>query len=371
MHITVEIYRPHTEFLGFSWTGSDGIVHYYKFLVLPFGLSSACYVFTKLTRPLISKWRREGKMVSMFLDDGFGCNSSYDITLMMGIEIKHDLLSSGFIPNAEKSVWSPVQVLPFLGTLLNSRDGQISIPDTRLSKVKSTISDVLTDLKVHRRVGVRKLASLVGQIISMSVVIGHMAQIMTRCLSIDVVKAYGWDSYITVSEESLCQIKFWRTTLDAINSKDIFESYKCTKVVYSDASSTGFAGYIVSAADGFSHGTWSPDESVKSSTWRELVAVYRVLQSLVHLLVNQRVKWFTDNQGVASIVCKGSMKPELQNIAMQIYSVCLVNSVRLDIEWVPRSENEKVDYLSKIVDNDDWGLSFTLTCCKKGLVPLR
>ena len=47
----VEIFRPHTTFLGFAWSDNFGTVHFYKFLVLPFGLSSACYVFTLLTRP--------------------------------------------------------------------------------------------------------------------------------------------------------------------------------------------------------------------------------------------------------------------------------------------------------------------------------
>jgi len=68
----VEIYSPHTEYLGFSWFDQFGNVVYYKFTVLPFGISSACYLFTKLCRPLVNKWRGEGKMVSMFLDDGFG-----------------------------------------------------------------------------------------------------------------------------------------------------------------------------------------------------------------------------------------------------------------------------------------------------------
>lgn len=76
----VEIFSPHTEYLGFSWPDKSGKVIFYKFLVLPFGLSTACYVFTKLTRPLIAKWRSEGKMVLMFLDDGFGCNRSYNST---------------------------------------------------------------------------------------------------------------------------------------------------------------------------------------------------------------------------------------------------------------------------------------------------
>jgi len=57
------------------------------------------------------KWRGEGKMVSMFLDDGFGCNKSYDTTVMIATQIKQDLLNSGFIPNDTTSVWVPVQEL--------------------------------------------------------------------------------------------------------------------------------------------------------------------------------------------------------------------------------------------------------------------
>jgi hypothetical protein len=45
----VDIYEPHTEFLGFSWT-VNGCITFLKFIVLPFGLSTACYLFTKLTR---------------------------------------------------------------------------------------------------------------------------------------------------------------------------------------------------------------------------------------------------------------------------------------------------------------------------------
>jgi hypothetical protein len=88
---------------------------------------------------------------------------------------------------------------------------------------------------------------------------------------------------------------------------------------------------IVTTADGFSHGIWSVEESAKS-TWCELVAVYRILKSMVHLLANQRVKWFTDNQGVVSIVSKGSMKSDLQSFAMSIYKICMINSVVLDTE---------------------------------------
>lgn len=207
----IEIYRPHREYLGFSWTNKDGIQLFYKFLVLPFGLSSACYIFTKVTRPLISKWRAEGKSVLMFLDDGFGCAKTEENTKDLVVQIKNDLLLSGFIPNAKKSVWEPAQVIEFLGTVLNSSSGVIYIPTRRLDKAFRTVSEILSSLKIHRRVTARKVASLIGQLISMSVVTGHVSQIMTRALSIDILNAAYWDSYLVLSNDCIDQLRFWET----------------------------------------------------------------------------------------------------------------------------------------------------------------
>ena len=261
------------------------------------------------------------------------------------------------MPNATKCVWVPVQMLEFLGVMLDSLRGVIYIPNRRLDKALNTIVEIISVMKVHRNVKVIKVASIVGQIISMSVVIGHISQIMTRYLSADVLEAKHWEQYIQISEESMKQLVFWKDNIKLINSKDIFESQKCTKIVFSDASSTGYAGYEVSTVNGVSHGMWAENEAVKSSTWRELVAVYRVLSSLVHILANQRVKWYTDNQGVKSIVSKGSMKIDLQNVAYDIFKLCMRKSISLEMEWIPRSENERADYASKIVDYDDWGIS--------------
>ncbi|XP_068204679.1 uncharacterized protein [Palaemon carinicauda] len=296
----------------------------------------------------------------MFLDDGYGCSQSLDGAIKLSQHIKNDLLSSGFIPNATKCIWSPTQVLEFLGVMLDSGNSSIFIPDRRLLKCINAISEILTSIKVHRYVHVKKVASCIGQIISMSVVIGKVSQIMTRNLSIDVLAASHWDQYIKISDESKRQLEFWQISLSELNIKHTNVSFQCSKIVYSDASSTGFAGYAVSAKTGISYGTWSIEESLKSSTWRELVAVYRVLQSLGHILTGQRVKWFTDNQGVEAIVSKGSMKVELQSIAIDIFRFCIAKSILLEIEWIPRTMNEKADYLSKIIDIDDWGISFEI-----------
>ena len=47
----IEIFPDHRQYLGFSWRFDFG-VKYFVFSVLPFGLSSAPYIFTKLVRAL-------------------------------------------------------------------------------------------------------------------------------------------------------------------------------------------------------------------------------------------------------------------------------------------------------------------------------
>jgi len=100
-----------------------------------------------------------------------------------------------------------------------------------------------------------------------------------------------------------------------MNQASMIECCNFSKRVYSDASKAGFGGYEVSTVNGIAHGQWTSEESVQSSTWRELVAVYRVFKrSLCHILSMHKVKRYLDNQTITSIVRKGSMKPELQCI---------------------------------------------------------
>ena len=51
-------------------------------------------------------------------------------------------------------------------------------------------------------------------------------------------------------------------------------------VVFTDASATGFAGYTVEHGCHIAHGQRKEEERAKSSTWREMAAVDRVLKAL-------------------------------------------------------------------------------------------
>ena len=42
---------------------------------------------------------------------------------------------------------------------------------------------------------------------------------------------------------------------------------------------------------------------------------------------------------------------------LAIFSISLSQHIHIEPEWIPREDNEVADYLSRIVDYDDWSLS--------------
>ena len=110
----VDIFPAHQTYLGFSWI-FQGAVKYFCFTVLPFGLTSTPYIFTKLLRPLAKLWRFNGVKIVVFIDDGCGTESSFELTKVHSDIVRCSLRDVGFIINSTKSMWTPVQSLIWLG----------------------------------------------------------------------------------------------------------------------------------------------------------------------------------------------------------------------------------------------------------------
>ena len=103
----VGIVTHHQQLLGFSWLFSNGKRRYFTFRVLPFGLSSACYLFTKLLRPLVTRWRSMGHVSLVYIDDGIsGASDKLSVKAASFIQ-RRDLNRSGLKCNEAKSNWEP------------------------------------------------------------------------------------------------------------------------------------------------------------------------------------------------------------------------------------------------------------------------
>jgi len=138
----------------------------------------------------------------------------------------------------------------------------------------------------------------------------------------------------------------------------------CELDVYSDASGTGYGGYILGNNKRDAFGVWTEFESKESSTWLEVEAVNRLLPGFASVLGGRSVRWHVDNMNVVRILKKGSMKPHLQDIVIQIIVFARANNIVLVPKWVPREMNTLADTLSRrgFSDCDDWQVSLETFC---------
>ena len=99
----VNIHEDFHKYLGFQWSYRDGQVRFFIFVVLPFGLNIACYLFTKLLRPLVKKWRSMGIKAILYIDDGINGSTSLAKALSASVTVRSDLQNAGLVINENKS----------------------------------------------------------------------------------------------------------------------------------------------------------------------------------------------------------------------------------------------------------------------------
>ena len=71
-----EIFESDQQFLGFPWV-LDGVTEYFKFTVLPFGLSVGPYIVFKIMRPLVKYWRSKAISLVVYLDDSISAATNF------------------------------------------------------------------------------------------------------------------------------------------------------------------------------------------------------------------------------------------------------------------------------------------------------
>ena len=71
-------------------------------------------------------------------------------------------------------------------------------------------------------------------------------------------------------------------------------------------------------------------------------------------LQNTSVHLKTDNFTTLVITRIGSNKTSLQKFAENINKICVENSIKFEISWIPCNNNASADAISKLIDSDDW-----------------
>ena len=150
-YLSVAVEAEHRKYLRFVW-----VDQMYEFQCLPFGLSSAPRVFTKLLKPVVGLLRHQGIRLVIFLDDILVlAQSKEDLgTQMDQIAKLFNLL--GFSINHEKSQLIPTQQIQYLGFLIDSQNLMIRLTQEKVEQLTRTV-------KQQMNLSVRDLAWLIGR----------------------------------------------------------------------------------------------------------------------------------------------------------------------------------------------------------------
>ena len=356
----INIFEEHKKYLGFSWQfqGEDE-PRYFIFNVLPFGISSAAHIFTKILRSVIKYWRKMGIKIIMYLDDGLGGANSYDEVLKVSMQVKSDLEDLGFLIAKDKSSWLPEQQVIWLGLVWNFINGQLRITEVRLERLLSFLESLISEVSAGTSVlKARRLAAVAGQIIAMQAAFGQIVRFRTRGIFNCLKYKASWNAPVMITYDVFDELCFWKENSRKLNGQNFVQDLSNVtenKIhIYSDASNSGYGGYILDRSDSEVIGTWTNAETNESSTWRELVALERVFNNFLECLEGQTIEWYTDNQSVAKIMQIGSKQAKLHHIASGIVDKCEQRAINLSAVWIPRRENERADMLSRCNDSDDW-----------------
>ena len=226
--------------------------------MLPFGFSSAPYLFTKLLKPLLKKWRQQGIPIAVYLDDGIGAGKNIVVAKRNSLIVHSDLIKAGFLVTGEKSNWEPVQVIVWLSYTIDTYNNPIAAPEWRICKLNSCLDELLNlgqgpRLYASKKKKQKKLASVVGQILSLPTAAGNIVHLMTGSASSLIHSCNNWHETVCLDSATKTELLFWRNNITVLNSKVIWaDNIIPSVIVYSDASANA-RGAILNVNDSISH----------------------------------------------------------------------------------------------------------------------
>ena len=121
----------------------------YQFNCLPFGLSCAPWVFTKITKVVATVLRGIGMRLIVYINDILNMAQSETMLRdhVKGVII-YLLENLGFVINLPKSLLEPQQRIDFLGFLVNSLSMELELPGEKIKNIRVEARKVLAAKQV-------------------------------------------------------------------------------------------------------------------------------------------------------------------------------------------------------------------------------
>lgn len=331
--------------------------HTYEFQCLPFGLSSAPYIFTKLLKPVVSYLRSKGFFIVNYLDDFLCLGSSYSDCLNCVTETVNLLTNLGFVINHQKSQLIPSQCQQFLGFELNSLNMTIGLPLEKRKKILNLLKDVAK----RKNIIIREFAKLLGVLTSACPAIAY-GWMYTKLLEREKFLALrqsndNYDGKMVIPDILNEDLIWWEKHI--MTATNLIRNGQYSLEIYSDAS---LSGWGVMCNGERANGFWDSIESQNHINLLELKAAFMGLQCFASDIHNSEILLRIDNTVAISYINRmgGIQYSHLNEITRQIWKWCEERQLYIFASYIKSKDNVEADEESRRSNIDtEWDLSFT------------
>ncbi len=132
----------------------------FQFRCLPFGISTAPMLFTRLMKCVAGFIRQQGPSLTQYLDDWLVYHLSREVLLNHLSQVWDCITRLGLLPNLEKSDLVPTQRFQYIGMYFLADLGIVRVPPDRVDKIVSQVSTCIESSSLTARSFLSLLGSL-------------------------------------------------------------------------------------------------------------------------------------------------------------------------------------------------------------------
>lgn len=328
----------------------------YQFKALPFGLSTAPLVFTKILEPLATLLHSQGVHMHRYLDDILIRSNSKDQCQLWTEQILQLLFTLGLGVNLEKSDMIPSQDFTYIGIRFQTDRAIMVPPDDRIAKIRSLGLDLIKGGGAPASTWL-SLIGLLGSA-EKQVPLGRLhIRPIHQCLREQfLIGVHPLGILVNHNEEVVAAIKWWTTDTNLQKGQPLGQ-FKPDIVMHSDASLQSWGAH---APQFQVSGNWSQLESQWSINALELLAVVKALQRAPTSWYGKKLMVASDNTSAVAYMNHqgGTRSFRLMEATAQLFQVLQDKQITMRARHIPGRLNRMADLLSRStgVVNTEWTL---------------
>lgn len=354
-YFLVAIAKSDRIYLRFTWNSKRYNNQLFEFNVLPFGLCTAPYVFTKLLKPALHYLRSLGHLSVNYIDDFLCIGNSYKSCLNNVAATQELLIKLGFLINTDKSKIHPNKKCLFLGFIFDSRNMSLTLPLEKKKRIKLMSNKLLNT----NTCTIRELARFIGLLTSACPAVKYgwsYTKLLEREKFLALNYSDNYSKQMILRDNIKNDLIWWKEHIDA--SFCSFQSNDYALVIFSDASTTGWG---VACNNKTAHGHWKHSQSSSHINTLELLAAFYGLKIFASHLKCCNILLRIDNTTAIAYINKmgGIQFMHLNNIARDIWQWCERRSIHVFASYIQSKDNLIADFESRQEYNRDteWELA--------------